>query len=166
VQTLIAPYSKLTVHGNAGTYGALLAALSIGTVVGSVAVGKMDTRRYAGKLLFLGVSVAGASIALIGLTNVAAFAFCLMLMIGLSLAIVNLPLQVLIQAKVRGDMLGRVFTSLGALVTIATPVAAVTTGSVASSISIGSTLLLYGGLMVLTTVGSYFVFKEIREAKY
>jgi hypothetical protein len=63
-------------------------------------------------------------------------------------------------------MLGRVFTSLGAIVTIATPVAAVATGTVASSLSIGSTLLLYGGLMVIVTAGAYFIFGEIREAKY
>jgi MFS transporter, DHA3 family, macrolide efflux protein len=166
VQTLLAPYSKLTVHGNAGTYGALLAALSIGTVLGSIVIGKIESRKYVGRLLFTGVLGAGASVALIGLTTEATYAFILMVVIGVSLALANLPLQVLVQARVPGDMLGRVFTSLGALVTIATPVAAVTTGSIASSLSIGSTLLLYGGLMVLVTAGSYFVFREVREAKY
>jgi Transmembrane secretion effector len=166
VQTMLAPYSKLTIHGNAGTYGALLAALSIGTVLGSVLVGKIESRKYVGKLLFIGVLGAGASVALIGLTTQAVFAFGLMLAIGVSLALANLPLQVLVQARVPGDMLGRVFTSLGALVTIATPVAALVTGTVASSLSIGSTLLLYGGLMVLVTAGSYFIFGEVRQAKY
>ena len=166
VQTLLAPYSKLTVNGTAGTYGALLAAFALGTVLGSIAVGKIESRRYVGKLLFLGVFLAGGAIALIGLTTVAVYAFGLMLLIGVALALANLPLQVLIQAKVPGNMLGRVFTSLGALVQISTPIAAVTTGSVASSLTIGSTLLIYGLLMALVTGGSYFVFSEIREAKY
>jgi MFS transporter, DHA3 family, macrolide efflux protein len=166
VQTLVAPYAKLTVHGNAFTYGALLAGLSLGSVIGAIAVGKVQTRNYVGKLLFGGVLIAGIAVALMGLTDVAEYAFVMMLVIGLSLAMVNLPLQVLIQARVPGDMLGRVFTSLGALVTIATPVAALTTGSVATSITIGSTLFLYGGLMALVAGGAYFVFGEVRDAKY
>ena len=166
IQTLLAPYTKLTIHGNAGTYGGLLAALSAGSVLGSVAVGKLETRRYVGKLLFGGVLCTGASVALMGLTSVAAYAFALMFIIGVSLTMVNLPLQVLIQARVPGDMLGRVFTSLGALVTIATPVAAIATGGLAGSLSIGTTLLLYGALMMVVTAGSYFAFGEVRDAKY
>jgi MFS family permease len=166
VQTLIAPYAKITVHGNAGTYGAMLAALSLGTVLGSLMVGKIEARKYVGKLLFLGVLGAGGSVALIGLTTVALYSIILMLVIGVSLAFANLPLQVLIQARVPGHLLGRVFTSLGALVTMATPVAAITTGSIASSLQIGPTLEIYGFLMVAVTAGAYFVFKEVREAKY
>lgn len=166
VQTLIAPYAKITVHGNAGTYGSMLAALSLGTVFGSIVIGKIEARKYVGNLLFLGVLGAGASVALIGATTVAFYSIILMLVIGVSLAFANLPLQVLIQARVPGHMLGRVFTSLGALVTMATPVAAVTTGSIASSLQIGPTLELYGVLMIAATAGAYFVFQEVREAKY
>ena len=166
VQTLLAPYSKLTLSGNSGTYGAMLAALSLGTVLGSIGVGKIESRKYVGKLLFIGVLCAGCSVAGMGLTSIALYATGLMFVIGLSLAFANLPLQVLVQAKVPGQMLGRVFTSLGALVTIATPVAAVTTGSVATSLMIGPTLLLYGLLLVVVTAGGYLVFGEIRDAKF
>ena len=166
IQALIAPYAKLTVHGNAGTYGALLAALSLGTVLGSITVGRINARRYVGKLLFLGVLGTGSAVALIGFSTVAMYSIGLMLVIGVSLALANLPLQVLIQAKVPGNLLGRVFTSLGALVTITTPIAAVTTGSIAGSFQIGPTLELYGVLMVIITAGAYLVFREVREAKY
>ena len=166
VQTLIAPYAKITVHGNAGTYGAMLAALSLGTVLGSLVVGKIEARKYVGKLLFLGVLGAGGSVALIGLSTVASYSIVLMLVIGVSLAFANLPLQVLIQARVPGHLLGRVVTSLGALVTMATPIAAVTTGGVATSLQIGPTLQLYGVLMVIVTAGAFFVFQEVREARY
>jgi hypothetical protein len=92
----------------------------------------------------------------IGLTTVALYSVLLMLLIGVSLAFANLPLQVRVQAKVPGHLLGRVFTSLGALVTMATPIAAVTTGSTASSLQIGPTLQLYGVLMVIVTAGGIF----------
>ncbi|HET7405089.1 MAG TPA: MFS transporter [Candidatus Bathyarchaeia archaeon] len=166
VQALLAPYSKITVNGNAGTYGTMLAALSLGTVIGSIAVGKIEARKYVGKLLFVGLLGAGGAVAGMGLTTVALYAFGLMFVVGLTLAFVNLPLQVLVQAKVPGQMLGRVFTSLGALVTIATPVAAVTTGSVATSLMIGPTILLYGLLLIAATVGGFLVFGEIRDAKF
>jgi len=144
----------------------MLAALSLGTVLGSIVIGKIEARKYVGKLLFLGVLGAGGSVALIGLTTVALYSIILMLVIGVSVAFANLPLQVLIQARVPGHLLGRVFTSLGALVTMATPIAAVTTRSVASSLQIGPTLQLYGVLMVIVTAGAYFVFQEVREANY
>lgn len=166
IQTLIAPYSKITINGNASTYGTMLAALSLGTVVGSVAVGKIDTRKYVGKILFVAVIGLGGSTALIGLTTSAFVAIGLMFAVGLFLAFANLPLQTMIQAKVPGNLLGRVFTSLGAIVTVATPVAAITTGSLAGSLMIGPTLLLYGSAMMLVTVVAYFAFRQVREAKY
>jgi hypothetical protein len=49
---------------------------------------------------------------------------------------------------------------------MATPIATVTTGSVASSLQIGPTPQLYGVLMVIVTAGAYFVFQEVREANY
>ena len=166
IQALVAPYAQYTVHGNAGTYGSMLAALSFGLVLGSIVVGKIEARKYVGKLLFLGVFGLAGAVALMGLTTVAAYAVGLMFAVGVCLALANLPLQVLVQAKVPGNLLGRVFTSLGALVTIATPVAAITTGGLAGSIQIGPTLQLYGTLMLAVTAIAYFAFREIREAKY
>ncbi|HEV2120353.1 MAG TPA: MFS transporter [Candidatus Bathyarchaeia archaeon] len=166
IQALIAPYAKITVHGNSGIYGAMLAALSLGTVLGSIVIGKIEARKYVGKLLFLGVLGTGSSVSVIGFTTVASYSIMLMLVIGVSLAFANLPLQVLIQAKVPGNLLGRVFTSLGALVTVATPIAAVTTGGVATTLQIGPTLQLYGILMIIVTAGAYLIFQEVRDAKY
>ena len=166
IQTLLAPYARNTIHGDAGTYGAMLATLSIGTVLGSVLVGKIEARKYVGKLLFLGCIGIGTAIALMGLTTVAYYSASLMLIIGASAAIVNLPIQVLIQAKVPGNLLGRVFSSLGALVTIATPIAAITSGSIATVLRIGPTFQLYGVLMLAATAGAFLVFRDVREAKY
>ena len=166
LQALTAPYARYAVHGNAGTYGSMLAALSFGLVLGSIVVGKIEARKYVGKLLFLGVFGLAGAVALIGLTAVAVYAIGLMFVVGVCLAFANLPLQVLVQAKVPGNLLGRVFTSLGALVTIATPIAALTTGKLAESIQIGPTFQLYGLLMLAVTAVAYFAFREVREAKY
>jgi len=63
-------------------------------------------------------------------------------------------------------LLGRVFTSLGALVTMATPSAAIITGSVANAVQIGPILQLHGVLTLIATAGAYLVFEEVREAKH
>jgi MFS transporter, DHA3 family, macrolide efflux protein len=166
IQTLIAPYSKTTLNGNAGTYGIMLAAFSLGTIIGALLIGKIESRKYVGKLLFLGVFVAGASIALMGLTTISLVAIGLMALTGASLAFANLPIQVLLQVEVPGHLLGRVITSLGALVIIAVPIAAVTTGTVASTIQIGPSLQLFGFLLIVATAVGYAVFRDVREAKY
>jgi MFS family permease len=166
VFALLAPYSKVVAGGGAGLYGGLLAGFSTGTVIGSVLVGKIDSRKYVGKLLFSGVIVIGGLTALMGLTSFALFALAETLAIGFFQATVNIPLSVLFQAKVPNELLGRVATSLVALITIAQPVSAATSGAVAGSISIGETFQLYGVLMMIVSAGAFFLFRELREAKY
>ena len=166
IQTLIGPYSKITLNGNSATYGALLVGLSIGTLLGSVVVGKINARAYVGKLLFVGVLTIGISVAGLGVFRVFPVAVSLMLAIGLALALANLPIQVLIQVKVPSHLMGRVLTSLVAVVTLTQPIAAVATGSIAGLLSTGLTLIIYGVLMTMISSAGYFAFKEIREAKY
>jgi MFS transporter, DHA3 family, macrolide efflux protein len=166
IQALMSPYALTTLGGNAGTYGSMLAALSLGVVTGSILIGKIEARKYVGKLLFGGVFGVGGAVALMGLTTISALAIGLMFTVGFSIALANLPLQILVQARVPGNLLGRVFTSLGALVTVATPVAAITTGGLARSIQIGPTLQLYGALMLATTAIAYFAFREVRDVRY
>jgi MFS family permease len=52
---LLAPYAKNVISGNAVTYGAILTTFSVGAVIGSVLVGKLQLRNYVGKMLFAGV---------------------------------------------------------------------------------------------------------------
>jgi len=122
VFALLAPYAKNVIGGNAGTYGAILTTYSVGAVIGSVLVGKLQLRNYVGKMLFAGVIVQGLVIVGIGFTTVLFLALALSFAIGVLQTMVNVPMTVLIQAKVPGDMLGRVFTSLVALLTIASPI--------------------------------------------
>ena len=128
VFALLAPYAKNVIGGNAGTYGVILTTYSVGAVIGSVLVGKLHLRNYVGKMLFAGVIVQGLVIVGIGLTTVLFLALALSFAVGVLQTMVNVPMTVLIQAKVPGDMLGRVFTSLVALLTIASPISSALAG--------------------------------------
>jgi len=52
---LIAPYVNQQLHGDAFDYGVTLSAYALGTIAGSFVVGKVNFRRYVGKLLFAGI---------------------------------------------------------------------------------------------------------------
>jgi len=68
---------------------------------------------------------------------------------------VNVPITVLVQTKVPGDMLARVFSSLVALLTIVVPVSSALAGGLATSISIGGTFQVFGGLIVVSCAVGY-----------
>jgi MFS transporter, DHA3 family, macrolide efflux protein len=166
VFALLAPYAKNVIGGNAGTYGAILTTYSIGAVLGSLLVGKLQLRNYVGKMLFAGVIVQGLVIVGIGFTTVLFLALVLSFAIGVVQTMVNVPMTVLVQAKVPGDMLGRVFTSLVALLTIVAPVSSTLAGGLATSISIGRTFQVFGGLIVLACAVGYLFFRDLRDASY
>ena len=163
---LLAPYAKNVISGNAGTYGAILTTYSVGAVMGSVLVGKLQLRNYVGKMLFAGVIGQGLVIVGIGFTTILSLALALSFAIGVLQTMVNVPMTVLVQTKVPGDMLGRVFTSLIALLTIVAPVSSALAGGLATSISIGRTFQLFGGLIVLTCALGYLVFRDLRDSSY
>ncbi len=163
---LLAPYAKNVISGNAGTYGAILTTYSVGAVIGSVLVGKLQLRNYVGKMLFAGVIGQGLVIVGIGFTTVLFLALALSFAIGVLQTMVNVPITVLVQTKVPGDMLGRVFSSLVALLTIVAPVSSALAGGLATSISIGGTFQVFGGLIVLACALGYLFFRDLRDASY
>jgi len=163
---LLAPYARNVISGNAGTYGAILTTYSLGAVMGSVLVGKLQLRNYVGKMLFAGVMGQGLVIVGLGLTTILFFALAFSFAVGVLQTMVNVPMTVLVQAKVPGDMLGRVFSSLVALLTIAQPVSSTLAGGLATSISIGGTFQLFGGLIVLACAVGYLFFRDLRDASY
>jgi MFS transporter, DHA3 family, macrolide efflux protein len=166
VFALLAPYAKNAIGGNAGTYGAILTTYSVGAVIGSVLVGKLQLRNYVGKMLFAGVIAQGFVIVGIGLTTILVIALALSFAIGVLQTMVNVPMTVLVQAKVPGEMLGRVFTSLVALLTIVSPISSALAGGLATSISIGGTFEIFGGMIVVACAVGYVFFRDLRDASY
>jgi MFS family permease len=166
VFALLAPYAKNLIGGNIGTYGAILTTYSVGAVMGSILVGKLQLRNYVGKMLFAGVIAQGLVIIGIGFTTLLFLALALSFAIGVLQTMVNVPMTVLVQAKVPGDMLGRVFSSLVALLTIVAPVSSALAGGLATSISIGGTFQVFGGMIALSCLVGYFSFRELRDASY
>jgi MFS family permease len=163
---LLAPYAGKWVHGNSSTYGFLLSSFSLGTILGSVAVGRIDFRHYVGRLLFSGVVLFGFVFALAGIVTEIPAALAVFFVIGLILAVVNIPITVLIQTQIPGELLGRASTVMTALFSASQPIAALLAGVFASYVSIGDVFIGSGVSTVIATSVFYLVFKELKSAKY
>ncbi|HKT22112.1 MAG TPA: MFS transporter [Nitrososphaerales archaeon] len=163
---LLAPYAKFWVHGDASTYGFLSAAFALGLIVGSVVVGRVNFRSYVGRLLFFGVVAFGALLALAGLVTTIPVALALFAAMGAILAVVNVPINALVQTQVPNEMLGRAGTALTASLTAAQPVASILAGVLAAFFSIGSVIIASGVAVAATAVVLYPFFRELRDAKF
>jgi predicted MFS family arabinose efflux permease len=165
-QALLAPYVQSLPGGDSTTFGFTLAAFSLGVVLGSIGVGRVNAREHVGYMVFLGIAVIGAAFGLLGVVSIAAVAMLLVFLAGLGSAIVNLPLGTLIQVSVPAELMGRVFTSLSALATMSQPPASLIAGGIAGYTTVSGAFELFGVLILATTLVTWVLFKELRVAKY
>ncbi len=166
VAALFAPYAKLSLHGGPSTYGFLGAAVAVGSIVGAVAVGKVDTRRRAGKFAFVGGVATGLTLIALGFTASVPLALVEVTLAGVALAVTNIPLGVVIQAKVPGRLLGRVVAAFSALITLSAPAGAFFAGAFASATSVG-TVIVVSGVGVAASLGlGWFVMTDVRDVTY
>jgi MFS family permease len=163
---LLAPYTAAWIHGDASMYGFLLSSFALGMIIGSVAIGKVNYRAYVGRLLFAGVVVAGVLFMAVGFVTTAPVALILFFLLGVVIAIVNQPIQVLVQTQVPGELLGRAVTVMGAVLGGAQPVAAILAGTLASISSVGLVFIGAGIAMAVVTAALYLPFSELARAKY
>ncbi len=166
IVALTAPYVKNVLNGDALSYGIVLSSFALGAIVGSVLVGKLNFRAYVGKLLFVGVVVAGLLIALAGLATNVPEGLVVFFVLGAIEASINLPIQVLVQTKVPGELLGRVGTVLGAALTASQPIAAVVFGALALVSGLGYLFTVAGVGLVIVTAALYLPFRGLRSASY
>jgi DHA3 family macrolide efflux protein-like MFS transporter len=166
VGALFAPYTRFSLHGSAATYGFLGATLAIGAIVGAAVVGKLDTRRSAGRYLLGGGLGLGAGIVLLGVTRSVPLALVEVLVIGVILSITNIPISVLVQAKVPGRLLGRVFAAFGSLVSVSGPAGAFFAGAFASATSVGTVFIVSGAVFLGMIAVSFFVMNDLLRVSY
>ncbi|MCI4364987.1 MAG: MFS transporter [Thermoplasmata archaeon] len=163
---LFAPYAKLVLHGGAATYGFLGAAVAVGAILGAAVIGKVDTRRSAGKFLMGGGVGIGLVIAALGLTTYVPFAFVEILALGVVISITNIPLFVLVQAKVPGRLLGRVTAAFLSFIVASGPFGAFFAGSFAAATSVGLVFVISGLVVVVSMLLAVVLMKELRDVSY
>ena len=166
VGALIAPYAEKVLGGNASAYGFLLAAFSLGSIAGALAVGKVNVREHVGSILFGGLAATGALVILFGMASVTWAALVISVVMGFFEAAINLPIQVLVQVKIPGNILGRTIGTLGALVSLTVPLAAFVSGGLASMLPLPLTYQLLGALILITSTVTFTQLTNLRSASY
>jgi DHA3 family macrolide efflux protein-like MFS transporter len=152
---LIVPPSFVTpllVVRNFGTEEWMLAALeisfSVGMVLGGIVVATWLTKRSRmGLILFSTYSFAVLSVAM-GLSNNLWVFYGLMFLFGLGVPLFSTPFMTLIQETVEPEKHGRVFSYVGIVMALATPIGMAVFGPLADVIRVES-LLIVGGLIMI-----------------
>ena len=163
---LIAPYVADALHLSSLGFGVVVSATGAGGIVGAYVFGKSNARRYAGKLFFIMVLLIGLSLLVAGLIPSVYLAVPLFFVVGLSSALINLPIMTLIQAKVPNEVLGRVLAVISTFGAAAAPVAAVVAGSVALTVPTQDIFAYFGLGTVLILLPFYAMFRELKSASY
>ncbi|MCY7417574.1 MAG: MFS transporter [Chloroflexi bacterium] len=136
--------------GGAETYGFLMAAAGVGSLISalSLAFGGRATlaRVFIGSIL-LGVAVAG-----VGLSSMLPVSVLLMGLVGWSTVAMGATTNTIIQLTVPDDLRGRVMSVYTTVFAGATPVGSVLAGLLAATLGVSATLLLAGTVTTGATV--------------
>lgn len=163
---LLPPFAKFVLHGGAAVFGFLGAAIAAGSLGGGLAMGRVDTHRSAGKYLFGGGVLLGLGVLAVGFATSIPLALAAMLFIGIMLAVVNIPIGIVLQAKVPGRLLGRVGAALGALVSAVSPVGPLFAGWLAERWTAPPVFLLSGAVIAGVIGVGGLTMRSLRRVEY
>lgn len=163
---LNAPYAKFILHGNAQTYGYLLAASALGAALGALLTPRFNVKKHAGKILFVTAALTGIAIAATGVFPLFGLALLLFALIDLLTIVANVIITTLKQIVVPNKLRGRVFTAMTAMMAVTSPIGAFFSGTFASFAGIQNSLFVYGIILIIGVYVLYFSSRKLRYATY
>ncbi len=163
---LFAPYAAFVLHGGADVYGFLGAAAAAGGLVAAGLLGRFDMHRTSGRFVFTGGVAIGLVVLLVGLTRSFPTALVLMAGLGVTLAVTNIPISVVMQAKIPGRLLGRVGAAFSALVLATSPVGPIFAGWLAQRWSVGAVFVVSGAIIALVIGTGAVTMRALRSVTY
>lgn len=143
-------------QGGALQLGWLESALGVGIVVGGLVLGVWGGFRRRIVTSLGGMLVLGAGVLLLGLAPASLFimAVAAHFIIGLTIPLINGPLQAVVQAAVAPEIQGRVFSLMGSLAMAMTPLGLIVAGPLADVIGIRTWYLIAGlGTLIMGAAG-------------
>jgi MFS family permease len=130
-QTLLPLYARFTLSLNADGYGALFAAMGLGSLLASLALAYIGSRRpLVGMILLGGLSFMFFE-ALLGLSRMPELAFPLIVAVGCSSMLMINTINVIVQRSVPNELRGRVMSLYITVFAGVTPVGGLLAGAVA-----------------------------------
>ena len=130
-EPLIAVFVRDILHAQVGTFGLISASIGLGMVAGSMGVRSFAMRRSKQHTVLAGLAVMSAGIVLMGATSVAIATGTGAFLMGLGVGLMMVPAQTIMQAETPIPMVGRVTSSVMALISISQVLGLVLSGSLA-----------------------------------
>ena len=146
-------------------------ALAVGVIAGGLLLGAWGGFKRRVYTSLMGLLILGVGFALIGITPQNAYwlAVVMMLVAGIAGPMVNGPLLAALQGTVPPEMQGRVFTLIGSMATLMTPLGLAIAGPLADAYGVQVWFVIGGVIAGLLGLGGFFVpaimhFEEGRAA--
>ncbi len=143
--------AELRYHAGAAGLGLLAAGFGVGSLAGTLIAGNARLERQ-GRILLVGIAVAGLAMAGVGLADSLAVAFLLFAVAGLCIGYVNIVALSWLQARVEVRMLGRVMSVVMLVSFGVSPLSMAVAGAL---IDANATMLFVGaGALVVLATGA------------
>jgi MFS family permease len=132
-QTLLPLFARFTLQLNADGFGALFAAMGVGSLMGSLVLAYLGPRRPLVGMMLGGAVVFAAFDAALGLTRTPLVAFAVIVAVGFSSMMMINTINVIVQRSVPDELRGRVMALYVTVFAGATPIGGLFAGSVAQA---------------------------------
>lgn len=145
--------------GGPGQLSLLEALAGLGIILGGLLLSLWGGFRRRIYTTLVGLFVLGLSMLLLGLTPATLFILALasVLFVGLTIPLIDGPLTAILQASVTPDMQGKVFTMMGSLVAVVTPISLVVAGPVSEWLGLKVWFIAAGLVCAGLGAGLFFV---------
>jgi MFS family permease len=148
---LVAIYVRDILRSDARIFGALVAIIGVGTILGSTAVGRFGQRISRVQMVALGIGGCGLGVGLLAAAGTATTALAASFFLGWTVAAVFIPSQTLTQEETPAGMLGRVSSTSFALITVSQLLGVAVSGKLAEWLGIRN--LYYAVAVAVVLVG-------------
>jgi len=149
---LVAVYVRDIIGADSGIFGALISIVGLGTILGSLAIGRFGQHWPRALAVVAGIFGLGVGVGLLSLAGKSWPAVGASLWLGVTVAVVMVPAQTLMQEATPAALLGRVSSTSTSLITISQLVAIAVAGKLAEWFGIRN--LYYGVALLLMLIGA------------
>jgi MFS family permease len=154
---VIPPFVQNVLHADATTYGFLMAATGVGSIVSALSIA------FSGRTVPIVIGLGGATLGLaeIVLSGTSAFPIALVAMFvaGLGSIAMAATANTLVQLMVPDHLRGRVMSVYTTVFAGSTPIGGLITGAIASGLGVATAILVGGALSLATGVAGIFTIR-------
>ncbi|MGB7624018.1 MAG: MFS transporter [Terriglobia bacterium] len=152
---LIAVYVRDILHSESQVFGALVALVGLGTIIGALLIGRFVQKWSRALLVSVGIIGCGIGIFLLAVAATAPTALVSSLALGFAVSAVMIPSQTLVQEETPQAILGRVSSTGISLMTIFQIVRGSISGKVANWTGVRNLYGLIAGFLVVMGAAGY-----------